>query len=63
MLVCCCLGLLFASCFAASAASAAVWTYDVPGGERFSSPDYEVTVESGRIEGLEFSAEPGGDER
>ncbi|MHC5058911.1 MAG: hypothetical protein ACYTKD_30005 [Planctomycetota bacterium] len=47
MLFCCCLCVFFASCFAASAASAAVWTYDVPGGERFSSPDYEVTVESG----------------
>ena len=26
---------------------AEVWTYDMPGGERFSSPDYEVTVEAG----------------
>lgn len=23
-----------------------VWTYDIPGGEQFASPDYEVTVES-----------------
>jgi hypothetical protein len=29
-----------------SSASAAVWTYDVPGGEALASPDYEVTVES-----------------
>ncbi len=27
-------------------ASAEVWTYDVLGGKKYSSPDYEVTVES-----------------
>jgi hypothetical protein len=26
-------------------ASAQVWTYDFPGGEQFSSPDYKVTIE------------------
>ena len=26
-----------------------VWTYDVPGGKEYASPDYEVTVASGGV--------------
>lgn len=41
----CCGAALFA--VLAAGASAEVWTYDVPGGGEFASPDYEVTVEAG----------------
>jgi hypothetical protein len=39
----CCFCLLLSPCFAAWAD---VWTYDVPGGAEYRSPDYAVTVES-----------------
>jgi hypothetical protein len=43
----CCMCFVLISCVSlSSSASAAVWTYDVPGGEALASPDYEVTVES-----------------
>ena len=37
---------LVALAAAANPASAGVWTYDVPAGEKYVSPDYDVTVES-----------------
>jgi hypothetical protein len=38
----------------ATMASAEVWTYDFPGGESFSSPDYEVVIESNGIKTESF---------
>ena len=42
-----CFACVIGVCFAetGSAAFAGVWTYEVPQGEQFRSPDYEVTVE------------------